>query len=66
MTADVTARPLLTSRGTYEQDGRQRAATYATTVQQLRGRVNVATLTRQAMAIGKFDGWPEVSAGTRG
>ena len=30
-------------------------------MQKLRGRINVAALTHQAMAIGKFDGWPEVS-----
>ncbi|XP_043202448.1 uncharacterized protein LOC122370689 isoform X2 [Amphibalanus amphitrite] len=60
ITADASACPLLTTRVTYEQDGRTRSATYATTVQKLRGRINVAALTHQAMAIGKFDGWPEV------
>ncbi|XP_037069486.1 uncharacterized protein LOC119090852 isoform X2 [Pollicipes pollicipes] len=60
ITADALAQPRLTTRVTYQQDGETRSATYTTDVSVLRGRLNVATLTHQAMAVGKFDGWPEV------
>ncbi|XP_037800225.1 uncharacterized protein LOC119595129 [Penaeus monodon] len=34
---------------------------YACAVKRLRGRLNVAIITEELMAVVKFDGWPEVS-----
>ena len=56
----TTHRPHLVTNGFKEEN--QEDTKVVLKLDKVKGRLNIAVLTRERIAISKFDGWPEVSS----
>ena len=64
MTADINVQSVSIFAHLFQESGnRSNPSSYDVCLQleSLKGRINLAVLTRERLVIAKFDGWPEVS-----